>query len=211
MDLMGFERQVFTELAEEVRAVTERLGITDILTVPIAAFTGDNVAEPARLSWSAGPTLVEAPDATAPASRQSALGLPVQLVIRASDNRVLAGTVMAGHLHVGDLVDVLPMVSTAGVKDVFGASGAVGKAMQERRYTRRLEPDSDTTRGDLIVAHGDSLRPADRFAADLVWSRTADNRPKGAGCRVWSGRATSRWREAGHAGCCMAPSRWHRR
>src|SRR6185437_15157419 len=44
MDLVGYDRARFAEIAEEFRGFAERLGITEVTAIPLSALTGDNVA-----------------------------------------------------------------------------------------------------------------------------------------------------------------------
>ena len=60
MDLVDWDEERFTEIADELRSLADGLGLPDLVCVPISALEGDNVVEPVGdiAPWYAGPSLV---------------------------------------------------------------------------------------------------------------------------------------------------------
>jgi predicted GTPase len=60
MDLVGYAEDRFAEIAEEFTEYARKLGVPDVVAIPMSALCGDNVVEPsANMTWYAGPTLLE--------------------------------------------------------------------------------------------------------------------------------------------------------
>ncbi|MBT2399364.1 sulfate adenylyltransferase subunit 1 [Streptomyces sp. ISL-100] len=160
MDLVGYDEAVFAAIAAEFTGYAARLGVRDVVAVPISALAGDNVVEPSvAMDWYAGPTLLEhletVPVDTSPAGLPARF--PVQYVIRPQhgefpDYRGYAGQVAAGVLRTGDTVTVLPSGHRGVVAaiDILGTPSDTASAGQS--VTLRLAEDLDISRGDLIVA-----------------------------------------------------------
>ncbi|MFB7057107.1 hypothetical protein ACFCXT_28815, partial [Streptomyces vinaceus] len=160
MDLVGYEESVFAKIAEEFTAYATRLGIRDVLAVPISALAGDNVVEPsAHMDWYGGPTLLEHLE-TVPADWTPAdlpFRFPVQYVIRPQsaehpDYRGYAGQIASGSLRTGATVTVLPSGHRGTVAGIDALGAVVETASAGRSVTLRLAEDLDVSRGDLIVA-----------------------------------------------------------
>ncbi|MFE3583021.1 elongation factor 1-alpha C-terminal domain-related protein, partial [Streptomyces vinaceus] len=160
MDLVGYEESVFAKIAEEFTAYATRLGIRDVVAVPISALAGDNVVEPsAHMDWYGGPTLLEHLE-TVPADGTPAdlpFRFPVQYVIRPQsaehpDYRGYAGQIASGSLRTGDTVTVLPSGHRGTVAGIDALGDVAETASAGRSVTLRLAEDLDVSRGDLIVA-----------------------------------------------------------
>src|SRR5260370_13209082 len=60
MDLVGFERRRFDDIAEHFSAFAADLGEVSVAALPLSARFGDNITEiSARMPWYDGPTLIE--------------------------------------------------------------------------------------------------------------------------------------------------------
>ncbi|KQV19528.1 MULTISPECIES: sulfate adenylyltransferase subunit 1 [unclassified Kitasatospora] len=160
MDLVGYDEAVFAQITGEFTAYAARLGVNDIVTVPISALAGDNVVEPStHMDWYTGPTLLEHLETvrvdTDPADAPARF--PVQYVIRPQrgefhDYRGYAGQLASGALRTGDTVTVLPSGRTGTISgiDVLGRSADIASVGQS--VTLRLAEDLDISRGDLLAA-----------------------------------------------------------
>ncbi|MDQ3887064.1 MAG: GTP-binding protein, partial [Actinomycetota bacterium] len=104
MDLVGFDETTFRRIESDFAAAAASLGVPDVVSVPVSALLGDNVAtRSARTPWYAGPTLLEHLE-TVPIGREAVeepMRFPVQLVIRPRtaefpDYRGLAGRLASG-------------------------------------------------------------------------------------------------------------------
>ena len=186
MDLVGWDAATFAAITADFAALNDRLGVPDVVAIPMSALLGDNIVDrSARLPWYDGPALLEhlegvevAQDAALDGAR-----FPVQYVIRdqATDYRGYAGQVAGGVLRVGDEVTVLPggRVTTVAGIDVFG--GGVLAAPAGQSVTVRLADDVDVARGDLLVAgSADALPTASReLEAAVCWMAEAPLRAGG--------------------------------
>ena len=176
IDLVGFERAVFDQIAAAFKSFAAELGFRQIVCIPISARDGDNVsAQSARTPWYAGPSLldylesVDVEDARA----DKPFRLPVQWVNRPNaDFRGFAGTIASGALRPGDEVAVLPSGQTTRIKAILGPGGAVDEAVAGDAVTVTLEKEIDIARGDMLAAARARPPVADQFAAHLVWMGT---------------------------------------
>jgi bifunctional enzyme CysN/CysC len=180
MDLVGYEHATFEEISGQVKAAAARLGLDEVMTIPVSAVAGDNVTAPTtHMPWWHGPSLLSAlQEWTPPESDKShPFRLPVQFIARAEGNfRGYAGTVAAGVVRPGDKVVVADSGQTATISRIVGFHGDMTEAAAGDAVTVTLDREVDITRGDLIAADGTTEsgetawpQPADRFAADVVW------------------------------------------
>jgi len=180
MDLVGYEHATFEELSGAVKAAAARLGIDEVLTIPVSAFAGDNVTSAsARMPWYHGPYLLRALEEWSPPKTVvTPFRFPVQFIVRAEGNfRGYAGTVAAGEVRPGDDVVVADSGVTAKVDRIVAFEGDLALARTGEAVTIVLDREVDVTRGDLLAAAGTDAQgatawpqPADRFSADVVWT-----------------------------------------
>ncbi len=174
MDLIDYDRDIFTQLVEEVKATASRLGVPQVIAIPLSAFAGENVTTAATtMPWYEGPHLLEFLSAWVPIADTTAapFRFPVQFVVRAEGNfRGYAGTVVAGEISPGDEITVADSGRTAVIERIVTYGKDLAKAVAGQAVTLTLDHEVDVTRGDLLAASGPGLvQPADRFGADLVW------------------------------------------
>ncbi len=183
MDLVGYEHATFEEVVGAVKVTAARLGVDDVIAIPVSAVTGENVTVPSdAMPWYHGPTLLRALEQWEPVSARSdepaPLRFPVQFVVRAEGNfRGYAGTVVSGQVAPGDEVVIADSGRAARIDRIVtydlhvdGHIADLPLAQTGQAVTVTLDHEVDVTRGDVIAAGGpDHLQPADRFAADLVW------------------------------------------
>ena len=174
MDLVGFDRARFEEVARDFAEVAARLGLPEPVAIPLAALTGANVVKrSAEMDWYRGPTLIEALEAIPPESDLGAerpFRLPVQGVLRSQDGgRLATGMVAAGRIATGDRVVVLPGEVETQVAGLWIGEEAVATAEAGRSIALALADEVDCGRGAVIAAAGDPPASADRFEANLVW------------------------------------------
>nr|AGF91748.1 sulfate adenylyltransferase-1 [Streptomyces sp. WAC 01420] len=159
MDLVGYDEGVFASVAADFVDYATRLGVPAVTAIPISALNGDNVVEPsARMSWFAGPTVLEHLESVRidhdPSRRVARF--PVQYVIRPQtaehpDYRGYAGKIASGLFHVGQQVTVLPSgrTTTIAAIDILGRAAEIAWAPQS--ISMRLADDLDASRGDVIA------------------------------------------------------------
>ncbi len=111
MDLVGYAPEVFARIEADYRAFAARIGLPDIVCIPISAVHGDNIIEPrGNTPWYQGPMLMEHLE-TVPVDddlQTRPFRLPVQWVNRPNlDFRGFAGTIVSGVVRPGDRVKAL--------------------------------------------------------------------------------------------------------
>jgi sulfate adenylyltransferase subunit 1 len=209
IDLVGYSRARYEELAAQIRAAAEALGVADVYTIPVSALVGDNVVDRgAGTPWYDGPTLLELLEAlpTGESPEAESFRFPVQVVLRPQgaapderfrDYRGYAGQIASGVVRVGDEVVVLPSgkrthvtgIDTADSLDGRGTDGGVGadplagvaEAFAPQSVTLRLADEIDITRGDLVASAADAPELTQDVEGTVAW--LAD-RPLLPGSRV---------------------------
>jgi bifunctional enzyme CysN/CysC len=129
------------------------------------------------MSWYTGPTLLEALDAFTPERppRDRALRMPVQEVYkftaRGDTRRIVAGTIEAGTLRVGDDVVFLPSGKRARVRSIEGFNRPPARSASAGAATGfTLEQQIYVTRGELVTRAGDPPPAvATRLSASVFW------------------------------------------
>jgi sulfate adenylyltransferase subunit 1 len=181
IDLVGFDEDVYTQVASDLGAVATDLGLPDLRTVPVSALNGDNVVDrSSRTDWYAGPTLLEIletlPVADDPG--QEEFRFPVQLTLRPQEAardaahreyRGYAGQIASGIVRVGDEVVVLPGGRRTTIAGIDTADGELTQAFAPRSVSLRLTDDIDVARGDLIAAASSAPEPTRDLLATVCW------------------------------------------
>ena len=156
MDLVGWDRAVFDRIVQEYGAFLDQVGIRPECFIPVSGRGGDNIADrSAHLPWYEGPTVLDALDAfrSEPAQVHRPFRMPVQDVYKftkqGDDRRIVAGTVEAGSVSVGDSMVFYPSGKKSRVKSIESfhrpvqtrveAGWAVGVTLQEQIYIHRGE------------------------------------------------------------------------
>jgi sulfate adenylyltransferase subunit 1 len=189
MDLVDYDEPTFRRIESDFAMVARSLGAPDVVSVPVSALHGDNVAATSpHTPWYRGPTLLEHLE-TVPTGRETVaepMRFPVQLVLRPRtashpDYRGLAGRIASGVLKVGDDVIALPSGWRSTVTGIDTPDGPVLRAIAGQSITVLLRDEIDAGRGEVLAHPGQAPRVVTELAADLCW--LAD-RPLRAGARV---------------------------
>jgi sulfate adenylyltransferase subunit 1 len=189
MDLVDYDEPTFRRIESDFTMVARSLGAPDVVSVPVSALHGDNVAAASpHTPWYRGPTLLEHLE-TVPTGRETVaepMRFPVQLVLRPRtashpDYRGLAGRIASGVLKVGDDVIALPSGWRSTVTGIDTPDGPVLRAIAGQSITVLLRDEIDAGRGEVLAHPGQAPRVVTELAADLCW--LAD-RPLRAGARV---------------------------
>jgi sulfate adenylyltransferase subunit 1 len=184
MDLVAYAEGRFDAIVRECCELAAKLGLRDVVYVPISALRGDNVVEPSdHMPWYEGPSLLEHLEEVAVAAdpAEQPARFPVQAVIRphGSDYRGYAGSVASGVLRVGDEVVVLPRGQRTRIEGIDGPSGELESAAAPLSVTVRLADDVDVSRGDLLAPVAGAPEPRRFLAATLCWLSEQPARPGG--------------------------------
>ena len=184
IDLVDFARSPFERIAGDIAAHAAKLGLPDVVAIPVSALEGDNVVErSARTSWYEGPTVLEFLESVPGADELAAIAqggwrFPVQYVLRPQDAAVspeyreyrgYAGQVAEGTIRVGDAVVVQPSGRRTTVAGIDTADGPLTSAPAGSSVSVRLGDDVDVARGDLLSAAGDAALAVKNFHAHVAW------------------------------------------
>jgi bifunctional enzyme CysN/CysC len=173
MDLVGFERGRFDEIAKGFSAFAAELGGMSVQAIPLSARFGDNLTEPsARMTWFEGPSLlgylnsVDVSNDTA----ERPFRFQVQWVNRPNgDFRGFSGTVISGSIAPGDSVLVAGSARCARLKEVVTFDGILDRAREGEAVTLIFENEIDIARGDLLANPDAPPECVDQFAAHVIW------------------------------------------
>jgi bifunctional enzyme CysN/CysC len=173
MDAIGWSEERYREIERDFLAMAGSFNFAQVMTIPVAALTGDNVVyRSASMPWYAGPTLLNYLEAVDPVAEpiDAPFRFPVQLVLRATgDFRGYAGTVASGRIKVGDRIVDARSGLGATLRRIATMDGDLPFASKGDAVTLVLDTDLDISRGAVLseVAH----RPinADVIEARLVW------------------------------------------
>jgi len=177
MDLVGFSKERYREIEQELRETSERLGLRDVRVIPMSALRGDNVVERGEgMPWYDGPTLLEHLETVEIAGDRDLAHrrFPVQWVIRPisdshHDYRGYGGQVAGGVWAAGDEVVVLPSGRRSRVATVESLDGALDLAVPGMSVTIRLEDDLDVSRGDMLADPAEAPTVARELEATVCW------------------------------------------
>ena len=173
MDRVGYDRAVFDAIATRFRDHAAKLGVPDVVAIPVAAAVGDNITmrSPA-IDWYRGPSVLEHLETVvvAPPDAGQPLRLPLQSVLRdAAGGRWLAGTLAAGTVRVGDAVRVEPAGTPSRVAALTVSGAPAEAARVGQAVALQLADDVDAGRGHVLAAADAPLAGSDQVVADVLW------------------------------------------
>jgi bifunctional enzyme CysN/CysC len=174
MDLVDYDQAVFDRINADYRAFAERIGLTEITTIPLSALKGDNMTGPsAAMPWFDGPSLMgflETVELDDLRLQREPLRLPVQWVNRPNlDFRGFCGMLASGSLKPGQRVRVQPSGRESTVARIVSSAGDREQAVAGESVTITLADEVDISRGDVISAADAPAEVADQFECTLVW------------------------------------------
>ena len=174
MDLVDFAEERFEAIKRDYQAILPSLGFTDVAYIPLSAKNGDNIVKRSpNTPWYDGETLLQRLERVEPKTFLADGGpfrLPVQWVNRPNlDFRGFCGTVASGRVKAGDAVISLPSGQRTSVKAVWSPDGETSEARTGDAITLTLTDEVDVSRGDVLVAASDTVRPAKTLDATILW------------------------------------------
>jgi bifunctional enzyme CysN/CysC len=173
MDLVDYSKDVFERIVAEYTAFAERIGLKDIVAIPVSGLKGDNVTSPSdHTPWYHGPTLmayletVEIEDQL----QQRPFRMPVQWVNRPNlDFRGFAGTIVSGTVAPGEKLRVLPSGRESQVVRIVTMDGDLEQAVAGQSVTITLADEIDVSRGDVLSTTDGPPGVADQFDVTIIW------------------------------------------
>ncbi|KQT87441.1 sulfate adenylyltransferase subunit CysN [Aurantimonas sp. Leaf443] len=186
MDLVEFSQERFEAIQAGYRAILPGLGFTDVAFIPLSAKNGDNITtRSANTPWYEGETLLGHLETATPQTFDAGaepFRLPVQWVNRPNlDFRGFSGTIVGGRIAKGAAITVLPSGRRSSVAGLYGPDGWVDEAGAGEAVTLTLADEVDVSRGDVLVADGDTAAPQRQVVAEILWMV---DRPLVAGGRL---------------------------
>jgi sulfate adenylyltransferase large subunit len=173
MDLVDWSEEAFRAIETEFRSFADALGVRDIVCIPLAARSGDNIARRSpEMAWYHGPTLLDYLEEVeiAPEPHAAGFRLPVQLVSRPDpDFRGYSGTIASGDVYVGMPIRVWPSGQTSQIDRIVTYDGDLERAQSGSSVTVTLADEIDASRGDVIADAGQAPLIADTLQARVVW------------------------------------------
>ncbi|NLU84162.1 sulfate adenylyltransferase subunit CysN [Rhodococcus sp. HNM0569] len=182
LDLVDYSREVFEEISREYTEFAQRIGIAEVVAIPMSAYRGDNLTERStNTPWYDGPTLLDHLE-TVPVDDDRRAGpfrMPVQWVNRPDlDFRGFAGQIVGGTVRPGDRLRVLPGGRESTVDRIVTMDGDLGEAVDGQSVTITLADEIDVSRGDVLTAADAPPGVADQFEAHVVWMGEDDMLPE---------------------------------
>ena len=182
MDLVGYSSDVVKKISQEFAEFAAKLGLDNIVYIPMSALNGDMVVERGdNLSWYKGSTLMEVLENT-PIDNDINLEdfrFPVQLVCRPKtkefhDFRGYMGRIESGQISVGDEVTVFPSGLSSRIKEIVTYDGPLNHAIAPQSVTLTIEDHLDISRGDMLVKTKNAPHVSKKINTILCWlSETA--------------------------------------
>jgi sulfate adenylyltransferase large subunit len=181
MDRVGWQEAAFATVDAAFREFASGLGIDAIVSIPLAAKSGDNVvARSAHMDWYRGPTLLEHLEEVEPdgGSQPGPLRMPIQLVNRpGADFRGYSGLITSGSATVGMPVKILPSGRTSRIARIVTFDGDLDRAEAGRSVTLTFADELDASRGDLVAGAAQTPQVTDRIFARVFWMDDAALEP----------------------------------
>jgi thioredoxin-dependent adenylylsulfate APS reductase len=175
MDRVDFSSSRYGELRRDIRSYLSDVGLDCAAVMPISARHGDGISRcSGPLAWFNGPTVLEALDefrVRRPAA-ELPLRMPVQVVYKFDDKRILAGRIETGSITVGDAIAIAPDGKLARVKSIESwpvRNDAPRRAVAGQSNGVTLDRDIFVERGNIIAPPATSPVSGRRLRARIFW------------------------------------------
>ncbi|MGH6867257.1 MAG: GTP-binding protein [Methyloceanibacter sp.] len=182
MDLIDWSESRYRAIDADFRTLAENFSFAEIVTIPLAALTGDNVVRrSAAMPWYAGPTLHSYLENVDPKAEpdDAPFRMPVQLVLRAAgDFRGYAGSVTSGTVSIGERIVDARTGLGATVRRIATMDDDLHTAVKGDAVTLVLDTDLDISRGAVLSEVPRRPVNADVIEARLVWLSEAPFDPE---------------------------------
>jgi len=181
MDRAGWSESAFRSIEQQFQAFATALGIDDIVSIPVAAKSGDNIASLSdRMPWYEGPSLLEYLEEVEPARtlERQPFRMPIQWVSRPNaDFRGYSGLIARGEVYAGMPVKILPSGRITRIARIATFDGDLQTAATGRSVTLTFADQVDASRGDVVVEIDRSPTMTDRISARLFWMNSEAPKP----------------------------------
>ncbi|WP_297310469.1 adenylyl-sulfate kinase [Neptuniibacter sp.] len=174
MDLVDYCEGVFQQIVEGYQLFAEKIGIEQMMFIPMSASKGENVATPSeQMPWYNGPSLVDYLNAVEVDDERSARD-PLRLAVCSVDRSEqgycrFSGQLCSGSVKPGHKIRVLPLGKESTVSRIETIDGDLDEAVAGQSVTFALADAIDLSRGDLIVASDQPASVAKQFETRIIW------------------------------------------
>ena len=156
MDLIDYDKSKFNEIVLQYKSFLEKINIKPSMFIPVSGFYGENIVNKSnKMLWYKGKTVLEALEEfrSERLPLDKPFRMPVQDVYKftkeGDDRRIIAGTIEAGKISVGDEVVFYPSGKKSKVKSIeafnekkhFSATAGIasGFTLTEQIYIKKGE------------------------------------------------------------------------
>lgn len=177
MDLVNFDVAIFEQIKKDYLLLAEKLGLKEIIFVPISALQGDNIVSKSdNMTWYEGDTLLSYLENVHIQNDVNLIDarFQVQYVIRPReedyhDYRGYAGRIQSGIYRIGDKVTVLPSGIESEISRIEVNLKEVTEAFSGQAAILHLKDDIDISRGDSIVISNNKSLVSNELEANICW------------------------------------------
>lgn len=176
MDLAHYDEARFHEIAAQIEALRQELGLKHVILIPVSATEGDNVTKASEnMPWYQGPAILpylETVDVEE--NQEEGFYLPIQRVCRPNHTfRGFQGEIERGTLTVGDTITTLPSREEANVKSILIGFDTCQKAVKGQPVNVQLDREVDVSSGCVFTKQTD-IPLSQKITATLLWMDAED-------------------------------------
>jgi bifunctional enzyme CysN/CysC len=174
MDLVHNSEARFKEVSAEITAYLAGIGVSPHSIIPIAARSGENIAQKAfSMPWFKGLTVLETLDVFEPVAApvDRPLRFPVQDVYRFDEIRYIAGRIESGIVRKGDVLAFSPSSRHAKVVSIekWNSPGEILSAQAGESIGLTLDQPIFVARGDVASHQENAPVLTSQFRANIFW------------------------------------------
>jgi len=185
MDDAGWKKARFDEIIAGLSPFLKATGYSvekDVVFVPIAGLTGDNIKEPTtKMNWYKGPDLMTILDTIELEKRFPSGPLRIPILDKMKDkDLIIHGKVENGTIRLGDKLALMPSGAPAQVMGLLDGKGEVVKYAtpgENVQIKMNIAEEDSVKRGD-VICHRDSMMPVTEiFEAEIDVLDLLDYKP----------------------------------
>jgi small GTP-binding protein len=173
MDKVGYSEEAFKRNRDNIEEYLRGLDLASIRTIPISAAQGDNVLHRSvRMTWYAGPPLLEQLERLVPIERPEHLPVrfPIQDVYRMSGRQIAVGRVESGTLDAGSKLTFWPSGQEVSVEFVHPPGSSRNGRIKAGKSTALVLPQEAVfERGEIGAVSGSEPRLGREIKVSLFW------------------------------------------
>ncbi|GJL74736.1 adenylyl-sulfate kinase [Nitrosomonas sp.] len=173
-DSAHFDENKFNAVVSELNAFSASAGLVDFRAIPVSGLNANDIlCKSADMPWYTGPSLPDYLDTldVFDAHAQNAFRMQIHWVNQQNtDSEGICGQIIAGTVHPGDAVRILPSGIQTQIKTLLNnRNEETGVAHAGDIVTAILADPADINCGDILAAANAPPEIADQFEANLLW------------------------------------------